>query len=207
LWGAFVALVVGAMVAIGLVVLLPGDSDNKDDGGQAGRQPATSPTASGAVSTSPATPAPYRCWDGSDAQKLNDCSRPTGVEGLHWLFPHLDDQRCGSPTQTGPGVEQRLLCSARLSDGSRIQLGYYEWASVRTGVDFYDAPQLEPTNGGGFRYWTGRSKGTFKTALMYAAAPFSLTVTVPATAQAATPSDVEALTPRPPKQVRGAPAG
>jgi hypothetical protein len=198
-------LVVGALVTVGLVVLLPGDNDDRNEGGDAGRQPSTS-TSPSAASTPPAPPAPYRCWDGSDAQKLNDCSRPTGVQGLQWLFPQMADQKCGKPSKTGTGVVLRILCSARLSTGGRIQLGYYEWKSVRTGVDFYAAQDLDGFDSDGFRRWTGGSTDTRKAALMYVAAPFSLTVTLPAEAEVSA-SDAEELQPRPPKEVRGTPAG
>ncbi len=209
LFGLLAVLVVGALVTVGLVVLLPGDSDDRNEGADAGRQPSPSPSTSpsaSASSTPPAPPAPYRCWDGADAQRLNDCSRPTGVEGLQWLFPHLVDQKCGKPTKTGPGVVLRILCSARLSDGSRIQMGYYQWESVRTGAGYYNAQRLTGSTSDGFHRWTGGSKDTLKSAQLYAAAPFSLTVTMPANAQTSA-SDAEQLEPRPPKQVRGTPAG
>ena len=44
----------------------------------------------------------------------------------------------------------RILCSARLADGTRIQLGYYQWDSVRAGVAFYGAQGLTRTDGNGF---------------------------------------------------------
>jgi hypothetical protein len=203
LWALLAAVVVAALITVGLVVLLPGDSD---DGGNAGRQPTTPPSASGAASTPPAAPAPYRCWDGSDAQTLRDCSRPTGEQGLQWVFPHLADQRCGKPTKTGPGVVLRILCSARLSDGSRIQLGYYQWESVRAGVAFYGAQELARSDGNGFHGWAGGAGGTMKSALLYVAAPYSQTVTLPPTA-VASQEDLQLMQPRPPQQVRGEPVG
>ena len=38
-----------------------------------------------------------------------------------------------------------------LADGSRIQVGYYQWESVEAGADFYDAQGLAPTEADGFR--------------------------------------------------------
>jgi hypothetical protein len=125
---------------------------------------------------------------------------------MRWLFPHLDGQRCGEPTRTGQGVVLRLLCTARTADGSRIQLGYYEWTSVGAGMSFYDDQPLEAADQDGFHYWTGRSGDTLKAALLYDDAPFSLTWTVSAGARSA-PSDLELVEPRPADQVRGAPAG
>jgi hypothetical protein len=144
--------------------------------------------------------------DGSDAQTLKDCSRPTGEQGLQWVFPHLADRRCGKPTTTGPGVVLRILCSAKLSDGSRIRLGYYQWKSVRAGIAFYAAQHLTRTDSDGFHGWTGGAGRSSKSALLYVAAPYSQTVTVPASA-VASPEDLQLIRPRPPKQVRGEPVG
>ncbi len=142
LWGRLAAAVV-ALVVVGLVLLLSG-GDGGRERADADRKPATSPAASDAASTTPAAPAPYRCWDGSEAQALKDCSSPTGEEGLRWVFPHLGDQRCGKPTQAGPGVVLRILCTARLSDGSRIQLGYYQWDSVHARRGLLRRPGPDP---------------------------------------------------------------
>ena len=172
----------GALVTVGLVVLLPDGGGDGGDDGRPRRPPAGDLHTGQPVldATRRPAPAPYRCWDGSDAQSLKDCSRPTGEQGLHWVFPVLADQRCGKPTKTGPGVVLRILCSARLSDGSRIQLGYYQWDSVRAGVAFYGAQNLTRSDGNGFHGWTGRADGTLKSALLYVAAPYSQTVTFPA---------------------------
>jgi hypothetical protein len=199
---------VAVLVTVGLVMLLPanGDDGSAADGRSADSATAAATDSEAASTTPPAKPAPYRCWDGSDAQQLTDCPAPTGVEALRWLFPQLGGQKCGAPTRSGPGVVLRLLCSARLADGSRVQLGYYQWTSVRAGETFYDDQQLESADSGGFHYWAGRSEGTLKSALLYLDAPFSLTWTVPAGAKAV-PADLELVKPRPPEQVRGTPAG
>jgi hypothetical protein len=203
LWGLLAVVVVGALVTAGIVVLLPGDSHD----GRASRPPDPSSTASSAAaSTTPASQAPYRCWDGSDAETLRDCSRPTGEQGLQWVFPHLADRRCGKPTKTGPGVVLRILCSAKLSDGSRIRLGYYQWESVRAGIAFYGAQHLTRTDANGFHGWTGGTGRTVKSALLYVAAPYSQTVTIAASA-VATAEDLQLMQPRPPTRVRGEPVG
>lgn len=204
-WLLLAAVLAVALVSVSVVAVRTLDDDD-GAGDDAVRQPDPTPAASTTSSEPAAAPAPYRCWDGSDAQQLTDCPAPTGVEALRWLFPQLGGQKCGAPTRSGPGVVLRLLCSARLADGSRVQLGYYQWTSVRAGETFYDDQQLESADSGGFHYWAGRSEGTLKSALLYLDAPFSLTWTVPAGAKAV-PADLELVKPRPPEQVRGTPAG
>jgi hypothetical protein len=205
---AVVALVGGVLVVLDLV---------RDDG--PGGDPAAvrsgRPTGSASPSDQP-TPAPttapttpvapaVRCWDGSSAERVADCSRPDGAAGLAWVFPNLAGQKCGDPTQTGPGVVLRVLCVDRLADGTRVQVGYYQWQSVRAGIAFYEGQGLARADSGGVLRWTGASAGPpdiAKTAALYGNAPFSLTVTLPANAAPAADDDrIFAL--RPPEQLRG----
>ena len=203
LWASLVVVVVGVLVAVVLVVTAGGRDDTADP---AVRQPGQTPGTGRASPTESATPAPYRCWDGVAAQALRDCSRPSGEAGLRWVFPHLADERCSKPTTSRQGVVLRILCSARLSDGSRILLGYYEWVSVRVGADFYDGQRLVRSEGGGLHHWVGGTADTRKAAQLYVGAPFSLTVTLPADA-VASPADLDRLQPRAPAQLRGEPVG
>jgi len=202
--GLLAVLVVGALVTVGLVLLLPGGND---DGGQAGRQPSTSTSTSASASpTAPAPPAPYRCWDGSEAQKVKDCSLPAGAPGLAWVFPAMANQNCGPSSSSGRGVVQRVLCVDKLADGNRIRIGYYEWESVDNGLQFYEDQDLVQAKDGGFHRFSGTSGDLVKAAALYRDAPFSFTITVAPDA-AATPEEMAALASRPPEQVRGGPAG
>jgi hypothetical protein len=214
LWGLLAGLVVAALVTVGLVVLLPGDSDARDDGGDAGRQPtASTSTSASASSTPPAAPAPYRCWDGSDAQNLKDCSQPKGVEGLRWVFPAMANGACGAPrTQGGAGLVVRVLCLHRLEDGSRVGVGYFQWRSVAAGAAFYEdqgltrsevpTPDDKPVQ---IAYY-GVSDDQTKVAALFVHEPFSFTITVPSSATVS-PADQQALSPRPADQLRGEPVG
>ena len=196
------AAVLAVVVVVALLVVLLGGDD-----GDAADRAADDPTTSAATESASETPAPaFTCWDGTGAAALEECSLPEGAAGLAWVFPQLSLSRCGEPTRTGPGVEVRILCTARFSDGSRIQLGYYQWQSVEAGVDFYEEQGLDPADAEGFHSWTGRDgSGTLKSALLYVDAPFSQTVTLPADARASE-ADLAALQRRPPEQVRGQPA-
>ena len=214
LLGLLAVLVAAGLVTVGLVVLLPGDHD--DGGHAAGRQPAASTptsTSASAASTPPAAPAPYRCWDGSEAQKLKDCSPPTGVEGLKWVFPAMAADKCGKASKdAGDGAVLRVLCRHALEDGTRIGVGYFEWSSVRAGKDFYGAQGLAPTKAKGpdgrpvaFGFF-GVQGDTVKSANLLVDEPLSSTVTFPVSVTP-TAQDVQALAPRPFDQLRGAPVG
>ena len=97
------------------------------------------------------TAAPYRCWDGSDAQTLRDCSRPTGEQGLPGSSRSWPSSGAGSRPQTGSGRGAAASSARRgSSDGSRVQLGYYQWESVRAGVAFYGAQDLTRADENGF---------------------------------------------------------
>ncbi len=209
LLGLLAVVAVGALVTVGLVVLLPG---NGDDGGDAVRQPTTSASPSAtAGSTPPAPPAPYRCWDGSDAQELKDCSRPTGVEGLRWAFPAMADDKCGKAIKGADGSVLRVLCRHVLADGTKIGVGYFEWRSVQDGQDFYGAQGLASTKAkepGGrpvaFGFF-GVQGDVVKSANLFVDEPLSSTITFPVSVTP-TAEDVQALSPRPFDQLRGVPA-
>ncbi len=178
------------------------------DGRSAADEPPPSAPPSD-VATSPVATddgAPIRCWDGSGEEALDDCSLPDGQAGLSWAFPHMAEQRCGRPGRSGPGVVLRVICTARLSDGSRIQIGYYQWESVEAARSFYDDQGLEPAEGGGFLSWAGPDGERLKSVLLYAEAPFSQAVTLPADVQASG-EDLALLEPRPPERLRGEPVG
>lgn len=198
------AVVLVLTVLVGATLLGAAGSDGRDLADVP--PPAPAPTDAATSPAASADGAPIRCWDGSGEEALDDCSLPSGEAGLAWVFPHLSEQRCGSPTRSGPGVVLRILCTTRLADGSRIQLGYYQWESVEAGADFYDAQGLDAAEAGGFRSWTGEDGGTLKSVLLYADAPFSETVTLPSGVQA-TEADLAILQPRPPDQLRGEPVG
>jgi hypothetical protein len=203
---------VGLLAAVAVAALLGAvllvRSLLSDDPGEERSDPA--PTGSSSPTQEP-TPTPtaaaapaVRCWDGTSVEQVAQCSRPDGATGMAWVFPNLAGQKCGSPTQTGPGVVLRILCVDRLADGTRVQVGYYQWQSVRAGTAFYEGQGLSRADANGLSQWTGGSGETAKVAVMYAQAPFSLTVTLPVAAQGA-PDAPGLVALRPPDQLRGEP--
>jgi hypothetical protein len=204
-----VAVVVVTLVAAFGVVLLVRSLADEGGGSRAADDPVTTPAgqSAGSPTASASTPpAPVQCWDGSGAQAVEDCPMPRGAAGLAWVFPALSTQRCGSPSSAGNGAVIRILCTDRLADGSRVQLGYYQWDSVDKGLAFYEDQDLDRRDGDGFHRFTGASGHTLKSAALYADAPYSLTVTVPSTAVIG-PDDDYVFAARPPGQLRGEPVG
>jgi hypothetical protein len=131
---------------------------------------------------------------------------PDGAAGLAWVFPQLVGQQCRPPRQGGdPGVVIRVLCSATLPDGTTVQLGYYQWASVDAGVAYYDAQGLARTDADGFHRWLARLGKRTKKAVLYADAPYSRTLVF--RTRAAGSPELQHLQPRPPGRLRGEPAG
>jgi hypothetical protein len=209
---SWVWLVIGGVVVLALAVVVGATllgGARTDDRSVSDVPPPTPTPAPSDVATSPVASndgAPIRCWDGSGEEALDDCSLPDGAQGLAWVFPHLSEQRCGRPGRSGPGVVLRILCTTRFSDGSRILIGYYQWESVEAGSDFYGEQDLQSAAAGGFLSWTGQDGESLKSALLYADAPFSQTITLPEDVQA-TGADLAILQPRPPEQLRGEPVG
>ena len=197
--GAVAVLVVVGLVAL-LVALLTGDDDEPT------RPPVAEPTTAAPSPTAPATTPGATCWDGSAAESVEACSAPTGAEGLAWVFPVLAEARCGQPSSAdGDGVVTRVLCLYRLEDGTRAQLGFFEWASVDRAAAFYDGQGLARSESADFLTWDGRSGGQAKTATLYAAAPYSVTLTYPAGA-GLDAAELAAFSPRPAAELRGTPA-
>ena len=207
--GLLVAVAIGAVVGAVFLVRSFGDDGPGSSRGADRPTGSSSPTPAPTPTPTAAPAAAVRCWDGSTADQVARCSLPDGAAGLAWVFPRLADQKCGAATQTGPGVVLRILCVDRLADGTRVQVGYYQWKSVRAGIAFYGGQGLDRSDEGELHRWTGSSDGpagTAKSALLYAHAPFSLTVTLPAAAQGA-PDAGALLVVRPPEQLRGEPVG
>jgi hypothetical protein len=206
------AVVVGVLVSVGLVTWLrgPGD-DGAADRPDAGPAPSAQGTRD-TESTQPPEPAPYRCWDGTPAQQVADCSQPTGEAGLRWVFPGISDERCAHATQPGGGAVVRILCRHVLGDGTRMQVGYYQWRSVRTAIAFFSAQDLEVTKQTGpdgkvtGYQWTGSSGGTVKIVGLFGQQPFSATFTMPAGTELSDDDRAE-LSSRPPDQFTGEPVG
>jgi hypothetical protein len=154
----------------------------EDDSPTAEPTPTDAPTTTEPpASTAPTTaPASARCWDGSRETRLRDCRPPTGQRGLRWVFPQLDRTTC-SGSHRSATRPQIWSCTGYLADGTAIALNYSQWYRVAPGVAHYDRDSYdkETLDNGLVRWWIISRTGDYKAALMYADAPWSVTVYAP----------------------------
>lgn len=113
-----------------------GSGSGSGSGGGAG-----SGAGGSAPSPSPSpTPDPptYRCWDGSTENSLDACGYPTGVTGVHWMFPRSAGSGCavvGSPKQDGAVTS--ISCDVSVP-GGRASIYFLEWRSRDTAIRRYN---------------------------------------------------------------------
>jgi hypothetical protein len=167
--------------------------------------PTTEAPTTAPATTAPPVPTTVSCWDGAQAQRLRDCTPPSGKAGLSWVFPNFSDTDCSGYTTTG-SRPQIWNCTGYLDDGTPIDLNYSQWYRVRPGVSHYDADAYdkEVLAGGLVRWAIISADDEYKAALMYADAPWS--VTVYADSESARDRGVQAFaTMRPRDQLLGTP--
>jgi hypothetical protein len=202
-----VAGVVAAVVLVALVVVLAVVLLGGDDEGDPTPAPARTSSAAAPATADASPAAAYSCWNGDPADDLAACPPPDGEAGLRWLFPAMEQARCGKAgTAGGEGVALRVLCVYKGS-GTKVQLGYFQWTSVEAADAFYAGQGLTATDSadGTTRTYAGTEGQSTKSATLYLGAPFSVTTTYPSGA-ALSPEDQAALAPRPADQLAGAPA-
>jgi hypothetical protein len=167
--------------------------------------PAATSTGEAPAPVAQSSEAAARCWDGSAAAAVDDCSLPDGAAGLAWLFPQLPGQSCHAPRPGGHGVVVRLLCAARLSDGTTVRVGYYQWDSVAAADAYYGGQPLRRVDSEGFHGWRATIGLRIKKAVLYADAPYSRTLLYRVSASGS--PELKHLQPRSPERVRGEPVG
>lgn len=100
-------------------------------GGQPGSSPSSSPSQEPS-SSQPADPL-YRCWDGDTSSTYKGCGRPTGYDGLRWLFPsisNLSGCRGRDPDSYSQYVRTVLQCD----DGNQ----HFRFIQYRSMTDAYN---------------------------------------------------------------------
>jgi len=207
-WAVLGGVVAIAIFAGGGVWLLSGSGEEEPAAAEptsaAPSEPESAPASPSSTPVAASPPAaPARCWDGAEAPTVAECSLPEGAAGLAWLFPQVAGQQCRPPKPAGAGVVLRLLCSTKLPDGTKVQLGYYQWESVPAADAYYDAQALDRADGSGFHGWSAKIGERTKAAVLYADAPYSRTL-VYRTASGGS-AELQHIQPRPPDQVRGEP--
>lgn len=176
--------------------------------GPTGPTGSTDPTAKGTVEAEGP-----RCWSdlAEVVASLDQCLPPTGVNGLMWVFPSIDDD-CTDVKKVDSTINRPELheCRVTLADGTEVKVNYSQWNSPGGGRQVYDRdPDLTPgppirTDGRiAFHQWSGIGKGLFKYARTYADYAFGFTVYTNDADQAQQAIDQGLIEWREPAEVRG----
>lgn len=221
------SVVVLALLITGVGALLIGRSDSPSATDR--REPGSSPrTASGADAhdtssaqpaagdaSAPAEPISYTCWNDREVEHLRDCPRPKGAAGLAWVFPSFDPSGCRNMKADG-GVVARVVffeCQDATPRGYPITFHYSIWRSSAAGYAHYDGGAGVHRTAGyspagklvGYKWLSVARSGEFKAAVMYARAPFTVSLYAPTPAARAEALD-DVLQMRPPVSIRGLPS-
>ncbi len=178
---AIVALAgVAALVGtIGSLALGMRDEDPSTGGTREPESAAGSP----AVTNTP-SPQQVRCWNGTAATRPQDCSTPTGLEGLLWAYPSFQSDRAMCERIVRPRAAEVVLsyfCPFTVAN-PREGIRYSEWSSAaaaRETISLAVNPWPEQSverNGYTWSVWIRKSKneaGEFTSALAYRDWPFS----------------------------------
>ncbi len=75
------------------------------------------------------------CWDGTEVSDLSECSEPSGVEGLAWVFPTFDQDTCKQKS-TEPA---KWTCKVTTADGGTVKVRYREHKGVQGALAAYSS--------------------------------------------------------------------
>lgn len=221
-----VAALVAALIGAGGVVLFFGNDDDDpasdtsaedsadgaDSEEREDREATTAPDddATTATETESATdePASFRCWDGGPSVvRLADCSPPSGVAGLAWVFPSAEDSTCVPDVGVQRAAE--VDCSP-IVDGEAVRFHYSEWRTRDALENYYGGNTLATIAPPGGRADLTAARVTsrasdvgYKVALYYADPSALWSVTIYAADEAQYRAAVAKLEARPFQQLRG----
>ncbi len=169
-------------------------------------KPSRAPEPSRTPSPTPAPPPPtYECWDGTGTDGPEECSEPSGVAGLAWVYK--DPSGC---VQEGGSANRLTVLTCGFSaPGGRATITYTHWSSVAAAKGFFRdeyAARPDAWRSWGFRW----SKSTPKREVvqrrvhLYRDGPYS--VLVKGDSERAFTSALDAVRYRKPGKLRGRPA-
>jgi hypothetical protein len=125
------------------------------------------------------------CWDGSE-EVAADCTEPTGVAGLRWVFPSFKpgEQRCSKVEyENAASGPLEYACRKRV-EGTTARISYSERATLEGGLTFfanrYDGVDPVPTAAGTrtiYRESEPRGDGRYDVTVAYVNHPYAVTVT------------------------------
>jgi hypothetical protein len=182
--------------------------DTRDRGRKSGPSGKAGDTPT-ATETKTKDPVEFECWDGGPAvPRLADCSSPTGVEGMAWVFPTSTGATCS--TDAGAQRESEAECAPTVG-GSAVRFHYSEWRTRQALETYYGGNTVA-----GIGSPDGRTDLTavqvvsrdssvgYKVAIYYADPSALWSVTIYAADEAQYQAALDQLVARPFKELRGA---
>lgn len=136
---------------------------------------------------------PVTCWDRYGVDEVGDCSLPTGVAGLRWVFPSFKPGRddCTDVLVTHPEYTRPTMwqCSAVVS-GRTATVTFSELTSLESGLahherEYADAKKsaFPDPDGRVVRYVWRRpqpnDEGSYEMAAMYVEFPYAVSIEAP----------------------------
>jgi len=100
------------------------------------RDSASPAASSQSPSPTDSQPVGVTCWDNTPAETADQCSLPTGVEGLAWVYPSFNRSDC-VPAGHPPAKLMVWQCWTETSDGRFVLIRYNEWQSPELGWASY----------------------------------------------------------------------
>lgn len=137
---------------------------------------------------SPGTaPAQVTCWTGLQVDSPDQCSIPSGVAGMRWVYPSFDKDFAGCEVVRNPVAAKKVrawFCPFAGNPDEGVR--YNEWRSPSDARDYHDA-NYRPYTAEPFRLgdstvgdvWRRLSPGEYglvSTAMVYREWPFSVSV-------------------------------
>ncbi len=124
---AFAAICVLLIIGAAMISVLGNDEDKPS---QTVSENPNSASSNGSTPNDP-TPAPdgARCWDGSAAATVSDCTAPTGTVGLAWVFPSFQESQCTNKSASG-AKPAKWRCRVTAPGGGQVTIRYREHGSV-----------------------------------------------------------------------------
>jgi hypothetical protein len=127
------------------------------------------------------------CWDGTGAGSADDCTRPSGVAGLQWVFPTFHPNRddcvdvlASHPEYARPAMYQ---CDFKVP-GQSVSVTYNELASTDAASKYFERQypdaereQVKALDGPPYRYvWRQHTDEGYALAAMYINYPYAVEI-------------------------------
>ena len=130
-------------------------------------------------------PSPKRCWNGEETSEAAECSVPSGLKGLLWVYPSFEQDRAECRRIRKPRSPRKVLvyfCPFTV-DNPDEGIRYGEWVSasaaqevIEGDFDPWDEPKVQDDSWSVWIRESADEQGWFSSAVAYRGWPFSAEV-------------------------------